>query len=73
MICGTCRHWHEHDAKTKLTAGLTSHAKQMGTCKRYPPEPMLLPTPDGPGIQMFRPSLQREEPACGEYGARLQS
>lgn len=56
--CGLCKHWHRKGLDLKL-----------GTCRRFPPTPVLIPGPQ-PGtvsMQSVFPPSETGTPACGEF------
>lgn len=59
--CGNCQH-------SKMIMGPD---KQMYlACRRYPPQLMLLPNPQGFHIQPFFPTVHKDD-VCGEFSPTI--
>lgn len=71
--CKSCDHWYAETSATAARAGMLTNSKQQGQCKRFPPIPVAILTPEGPLIINARGGTSGDEPGCGEFKPVLSS
>lgn len=58
MTCQTCKHWMKPQSNIV--------GNRLGNCRRYPPTMMLVPTPQGAGLQPIW-TITGPLDVCGEH------
>jgi hypothetical protein len=68
MTCTTCKH---SDSAQDMTGKVILGEGAPKICRRYPPLPMVLPSPNGkPGIRNVWPVMQPTD-FCGEWAGKI--